>query len=52
LTVPYRRQRTGREAAYVALLLVANESSYVDARARFLDGSHPGGIGRGWNTVS
>ena len=46
LTVPFGRQGTGWEVAYVALFLISNESSYVNAHTLFLDGGHLGGIVR------
>jgi len=39
------RQRTDREIARAALLLISNESCYVNARTRFLDAVHMAGIG-------
>jgi NAD(P)-dependent dehydrogenase (short-subunit alcohol dehydrogenase family) len=47
VTVPFGRQGTGWEVAYAALVLISNESSYVNAHTLFLDGRHPGGIVRG-----
>jgi hypothetical protein len=47
VTVPFGRQGTGWEAAYAALFLISNESSYVNAHTLFLDGGHLGGIVRG-----
>jgi NAD(P)-dependent dehydrogenase (short-subunit alcohol dehydrogenase family) len=47
VTVPFDRQGTGREAAYAALLLISNESSYVNSHTLFLDGGHLAGIVRG-----
>jgi hypothetical protein len=38
---------TGGEIAYAALLLISNESSYVNAHTLPLDASHPAGIVRG-----
>jgi NAD(P)-dependent dehydrogenase (short-subunit alcohol dehydrogenase family) len=46
VTVPFGRQGTGWEVAYVALFLISNESSYVNAHTLFLDGGHLGGIVR------
>jgi NAD(P)-dependent dehydrogenase (short-subunit alcohol dehydrogenase family) len=46
LTVPFGRQGTGWEVAYVALFLISNESSYVNAHTLFLDGGHMAGIVR------
>jgi len=37
----------GWEAAYAALFLISNESSYATARTLFFDGGHPGGMVRG-----
>lgn len=47
LTVPFGRQGTGWEVAYVALFLLSNESSYVNAHTLFLDGGHMAGVVRG-----
>lgn len=47
LTVPFGRQGTGWEVAYVALFLISNESSYVNAHTLFLDGGHMAGVVRG-----
>ncbi|MEN3349255.1 MAG: hypothetical protein V7632_2890 [Bradyrhizobium sp.] len=47
VTVPFGRQGTGWEAAYTALFLISNESSYVNAHTLFLDAGHMGGIVRG-----
>ena len=47
MTVSFNRQGTGWEIAYAALFPISNESSYVNAHPRFLDGGHPGGIVRG-----
>ncbi|MDB5603838.1 MAG: NAD(P)-dependent oxidoreductase [Bradyrhizobium sp.] len=44
MTVPFGRQATGREAAYAALFLISNESSYVNAHTLFLDAGHMAGI--------
>jgi len=46
-TVRSGHRGTGRETAHAALFLISNESSYVNAHPRFLDGGHPGGIVRG-----
>jgi len=45
--VPFGREGTGWEVAYAARFLISNESSYVNAHMRFLDGGHLGGIVRG-----
>jgi hypothetical protein len=37
--VPFIRQGTGWKVAYAALFLISNESSYVNADTRFLDGA-------------
>jgi 2,4-dienoyl-CoA reductase-like NADH-dependent reductase (Old Yellow Enzyme family) len=47
VAVPFDRQGTGREIAYTALLLISNESSYVNARTLPLDAGHLAGIVRG-----
>jgi NAD(P)-dependent dehydrogenase (short-subunit alcohol dehydrogenase family) len=47
VTVPFGREGTGWEVAYAARFLISNESSYVNAHMRFLDGGHLGGIVRG-----
>jgi NAD(P)-dependent dehydrogenase (short-subunit alcohol dehydrogenase family) len=47
VTVRFGRQGPSWEVAYAALVLIFNESSYVDAHALFLDGGHLGGIVRG-----
>jgi NAD(P)-dependent dehydrogenase (short-subunit alcohol dehydrogenase family) len=46
VTVPFGRQGTGWEVAYVALFLISNESSYVNAHTMFLDAGHMAGIVR------
>ncbi len=46
VTVPFGRQGTGWEVAYVAVFLLSNESSYVNAHTLFLDGGHMAGIVR------
>jgi hypothetical protein len=45
--VRFGRQGPSWEVAYAALVLIFNESSYVNAHALFLDGGHLGGIVRG-----
>jgi hypothetical protein len=47
MTVSFNRQGIGREIAHAALFPISNESSYVTAHPRFLDGGHLGGIVRG-----
>jgi hypothetical protein len=47
VTVPFGRRGTGREAAHAALVLISNESSYVNAHTLFLDAGHMAGIVRG-----
>jgi NAD(P)-dependent dehydrogenase (short-subunit alcohol dehydrogenase family) len=46
-TVPFGRQGTGWEVACAALVLISNESSYVNAHTLFLNGGHLGCIVRG-----
>jgi NAD(P)-dependent dehydrogenase (short-subunit alcohol dehydrogenase family) len=46
LSVPFGRQATAWEVAYVALFLISNESSYVNAQTLFVDGGHLAGITR------
>jgi NAD(P)-dependent dehydrogenase (short-subunit alcohol dehydrogenase family) len=46
LSVPFGRQATAWEVAYVALFLICNESSYVNAQTLFVDGGHLAGITR------
>jgi hypothetical protein len=45
--VPFARRSTSQEAAHAALVLIANESSYVNAHTLFLNDDHLGGIVRG-----
>jgi len=45
--VPFGREGTGWEVAYAALVLIFNESSYVNAHALFLEGRHLGDVVRG-----
>jgi len=47
VTVPFNHRDTDPEAAHAAQFPISNESSYVNAHPRFLDGGHPGGIVRG-----
>ena len=47
LTVPFGRRGTGWEVAYTALLLISNDSSYVNAHTLFLDAGPMAGILRG-----
>ena len=51
VTVPFGRQGTGWEVAYVGLFLISNELSYVNAHTLFLDGGHLGGIVRSENAL-
>ena len=46
MPVPIGRQGTGWEVAYAALLLISNESSYVDAHTLFFDAGQMAGIVR------
>jgi hypothetical protein len=50
--VPFGRQGTGWEVAYAALVLIFNESSYVNAHSLFLEGRHLGDIVRGYPALS
>jgi hypothetical protein len=45
--VPFNHRGTDPEAAYAAQFPISNESSYINAHTRFLDGGHLGGIVRG-----
>jgi hypothetical protein len=45
--VPFGRQGTGWQVAYAALLLISNESSYVNAHTPLLDAGHMAGVVRG-----
>jgi len=46
-TVRSGHRGTDPEAAYAAQFPISNESSYINAHTRFLDGGHLGGIVRG-----
>ena len=47
LAAPFGRQGTGRQVGYAALLLVSNESSYVNAHTPLLDAGQMAGVVRG-----
>jgi hypothetical protein len=47
LTVPFTRQSAGWEIAYAALLLISNESSYLNLHALLVDADHMAEIVRG-----
>jgi NAD(P)-dependent dehydrogenase (short-subunit alcohol dehydrogenase family) len=46
IAVPFGRQGTGWEVAYVTLFLISNESSYVNATALIVDGGLLAGVAR------
>jgi NAD(P)-dependent dehydrogenase (short-subunit alcohol dehydrogenase family) len=52
VTVPSGLQDTGWKVAYAALFLISNESSYVDAPTRLLDGGRLAGIVRASPAIS
>jgi hypothetical protein len=44
--VPFGRQGTGRKDDHAALLMISNESSYVNAQTLFVEAGHmPGSCG-------